>query len=350
MGKHDTPSPDRGRKKRANWFFRPVGNPREASPQERERAQQLLSEFGDSSYGHFQTTPDKSFFFSASGRSFVAYRVVYHVALALADPVGPAEETREAAGAFVTYARNNGWTAAFLMPDRVALYRELGLSVLKIGEEAVVDLERFAAETSRGRRFRYIKRKLGGEGYLSERYLPPHSSELLGELEDVSQEWLALPHHREYGFHQGCFDREVMGQTSSFGLRAPGGRLIAFVSQVPSYRAGEAKGDLMRRRPGIHCRAMDLVFTEMLLCLRDEGYRTFNLGLAAFAGVGETADSSLLEKITHVVGGRVGWFAGLRRLRQYKDKFEPAWESRFLVYDSSLFALPRIGLAMTRSL
>jgi phosphatidylglycerol lysyltransferase len=95
---------------------------------------------------------------------------------------------------------------------------------------------------------------------------------------------------------------------------------------------------------------MDLVFTEMLLCLRDEGYRTFNLGLAPFAGVGESADSPLLERIMHGVGGRVGWFAGLGRLRQYKNKFEPAWEDRFLVYDSGLFALPRISLAMTRSL
>ena len=319
-------------------------------PHERQRAQQLLSEFGGSSYGHFQTAPDKSFFFSASGRSFVAYRVVSRVALALGDPVGPAEETGEAAGAFVAYARKNGWTAAFLMPDRITSYRELGLSVLKIGEEAVVDLERFAAGTSKGRRFRYIKRKLGGEGYLSERYLPPHSPELLDELEDVSREWLCLPHHREYGFHQGCFDREVLAQTSVFSLRDPGGRLIAFVSQVPSHRAGEAKGDLMRRRPGIHCRGMDLVFTEMLLCLRDEGYRTFNLGLAPFAGVGESADSSLLEKIMHSVGERVGWFAGLGRLRQYKSKFEPAWEDRFLVYDRSLFALPRIGRAMARSL
>ena len=41
---------------------------------------------------------------------------------------------------------------------------------------------------------------------------------------------------------------------------------------------------------------------------------------------------------------------GLGRLRQYKTKFEPAWEDRFLVYDRSLFALPRISLAMTRSL
>ena len=331
-------------------FFRPVGNPLVASPQERERAQRLLSEFGGSSYGHFQTAPDKSFFFSASGQSFVAYRVAYHVALALGDPVGPAEDTGGAAGAFVAYARKNGWTAAFLMPDRVALYRELGLRVLKIGEEAVVDLERFATGTSRGRRFRYIKRKLGGEGYSYERYLPPHSPELLGELEDVSQEWLALPHHREYGFHQGCFDREVLVQTPVFGLREPGGRLIAFVSQVPSHRTGEAKGDLMRRRPGIHCRGMDLVFTEMLLCLRDEGYRTFNLGLAPFAGVGESADSSLLERIMHGVGGRVGWFAGLGRLQHYKNKFEPAWEDRFLVYDGGLFALLRVSLAMTRSL
>ena len=264
--------------------------------------------------------------------------------------MGPAEETAEAAAAFVAYARKNGWTAAFLMPDRVTLYRELGLSVLKIGEEAVVNLERFSAGTAKGRRFRYIKRKLGGEGYSCERYPPPQPPELLEEVEDVSREWLGLPHHREYGFHQGCFDREVLAQTPIFGLREPGGRLIAFVNQVPSHRGGEAKGDLMRRRPGIHCRGMDLVFTEMLLCLRDEGYRTFNLGLAPFAGVGESADSPLLERIMHGVGGRVGWFAGLGRLWQYKNKFEPAWEDRFLVYDSGLFALPRICLAMTRSL
>lgn len=317
---------------------------------EPQRAQQLLSEFGGSSYGHFKTASDKSFFFSASGRSFVAYRVVFRVALALGDPVGPAEETSEVAAAFVAYARNHGWTAAFLMPDRVALYRELGLSVLKIGEEAVVDLERFASGTSKGRRFRYIKRKLGGEGYTYERHLPPQSPELLGELEDVSREWLALPHHREYGFHQGSFDREALAQGPVFGLREPSGRLIAFVSQVPSHRAGEAKGDLMRRRPDTHCRSMDMVFTEMLLCLREEGYRTFNLGLAPFAGVGESPDSPLLERIMHSVGGRVGWFAGLGRLRQYKEKFEPAWEERFLVYDRGLFALPRISLAMTRCL
>ena len=331
-------------------FFRPVTHRLATLPHERQRAHELLSEFGGSSYGHFTTAPDKSFFFSASGRSFVAYRVVYHVALALGDPVGPAEETGKAAAAFVAYARKNGWTAAFLMPDRVTLYRELGLSVLKIGEEAVVDLERFSAGTSKGRRFRYIKRKLGGEGYSCERYPPPHPPELLEEMEDVSREWLGLPHHREYGFHQGCFDREVLAHTPIFGLREPGARMIAFVSQVPSHRAGEAKGDLMRRRPGIHCRGMDLVFTEMLLCLRDEGYRTFNLGLAPFAGVGESADSPLLERIMHGVGGRVGWFAGLGRLRQYKNKFEPAWEDRFLVYDGGLFALPRISLAMTRSL
>lgn len=33
-----------------------------------------------------------------------------------------------------------------------------------------------------------------------------------------------------------------------------------------------------------------------------------------------------------------------------KDRFEPDWEDRFLVYDHSLLALPKIGLAMTRSL
>jgi phosphatidylglycerol lysyltransferase len=74
------------------------------------------------------------------------------------------------------------------------------------------------------------------------------------------------------------------------------------------------------------------------------------MGLAAFAGVGESPDSRWLEKVMRGVSGRVSWLAGLGRLKQYKDKFEPAWEERFLVYDPSLLALPRIGLAMTRSL
>jgi phosphatidylglycerol lysyltransferase len=330
-------------------FFRPAGGPPSASPEDREHAEQLLAEFGSSSYGHFQTTPDKSFYFLPTGRSFVAFRVVHHVALALGDPVGPAEETGRAAATFVDHARRHHWTAAFLMPDRVALYRELRLRVLKIGEEAVVDLDRFEAETSRRRYFRRIKRNLGGQGYSTVRYLPPHGLELLAEAEDVSQEWLGLPHHREYGFDQGRFDRAALDREPLFCLREPTGRLIAFVSQVPSYRAGEAKGDLMRRRPGVHWAGMDLVFTQMLLALGGEGYRTFNLGLAPFAGVGESVGSPLLERIMHIVG-RVGWFAGLGRLRQYKDKFDPAWEDRFLVYDGGLLALPRIGLAMSRSL
>ena len=290
-----------------------------ANTEDRLRAQRLLSEFESSSYGHFKTSPDKAFFFSTSGRSFVAYREVRHVALALGDPVGPADEIGEAAAAFVAHARGKGWTAAFLMPDRVAVYRELGLSVLKIGEEAVVDLERFAAGTSKGRHFRYDRRKLGGEGYSYERHLPPHQPALLDELEDVSRDWLGLPHHREYGFHQGCFDRETVAQQPVFSLREPGGRLIAFLSLVPSFRPGEAKGDLMRRRPGTHCGVMDLVFCETFFSLRDEGYRTFNLGLAAFAGVGQSADSPRLERIMHGVA-QVGWFAGLGRLRQYKEK------------------------------
>jgi len=95
---------------------------------------------------------------------------------------------------------------------------------------------------------------------------------------------------------------------------------------------------------------MDLVFTDMLLSLRDEGYRTCNLGLAPFAGVGQRADSPVLERVMRGAGQRVGWLAGLARLHHYKDKFEPAWDDRFLAYDRGPLALLRIGRALTRSL
>ena len=45
---------------------------------------------------------------------------------------------------------------------------------------------------------------------------------------------------------------------------------------------------MMRRLPGwLHWATMDYLFLRIMLALEGEGHRTFNLGLAPFAGVGE---------------------------------------------------------------
>jgi phosphatidylglycerol lysyltransferase len=157
-----------------------------------------------------------------------------------------------------------------------------GLSLMKIGEGAVVDLEQFSSHIAKRKYFRYVRRKFEGEGYQVIRYLPPHMPKLIDEAEELSKEWLLLPHHHEFGFAQGRFERSYVAGTPLFFLRDSTGRLIAFVNQVFSYRPGDATFGMMRRRPGTHWGTMDYLFMRMMLILKEEGNRAFNLGLAPF--------------------------------------------------------------------
>ena len=331
-------------------FFRPVAYRLAILPRERHRAERVLARYGRSAYDYFKVWPDKSFFFSATGESFVAYRAVLGVALALGDAVGPEEERESVTSAFIAFCRGNGWVAAFVAPDEPELLQNLGLWTFKVGEEARVDLERFASHTCRKKYFRYVQRKFEGEGYTLAAYPPPHAADLLDEAEEVSRIWMTLPHHREFGFVQGTLERSYLERTRLFVVRDEPGRMVAWVNEVPSFAPGEANFDMMRRLPELHWGAMDYLFRGMLLALHDEGYRWFNLGTAPLAGVGEGQDAKVLEKAIGVLTPRLGWLISVQGLKQYKLKFEPVWQDRYLLYDGGPLVLPRIALAIVRAL
>jgi len=141
-----------------------------------------------------------------------------------------------------------------------------------------------------------------------------------------------------------------VGGSILFILRDSTGRLIAFVNQIPSYRPGEATFDMMRHKPGTHWGIMDYLFTRLMLILKDEGYRTFNLGLAPFAGAGRVPSATMTERAVNQLFEHLDWFVHSKGLRQYKVKFEPAWENRFVAYQGGPFGLARMAIAITRVL
>ena len=108
--------------------------------------------------------------------------------------------------------------------------------------------------------------------------------------------------------------------------------------------------DMMRHRSGLPHGMMDYLFQELFCVLRDEGYRTFDLGLAPLAGVGEQPDSSTEEKVVRLVFERLERFFPFEGLRTYKSKFEPTWEDRYLVYQGGPAGLVRTAIAMSRIL
>ena len=331
-------------------LFRPIAYRLGVLPRERAEAAAVLTKYGRSSYDYFKNKPDKSLFFSRSRRTFINYHTVGGVALCLGDPTGPEDEIEPTARAFLDFCSDNAWIAVFLVPDGIRMYQKLGMSALKIGEEAIVDLAGFGATTMSRKYFRYVRRKIEGEGFKFMRSKPPHSPELLDEVENVSRQWMTLPHHREFGFFQGEFSRAYISETGLAGVRDSTGKLVAWVNEVPSFRHGEATFDMMRHLPGIHWGMMDYLFANLMLALKQEGYTTFDMGLAPLAGVGEHPQATVVEKAVHQIYEHIGRVVSMKGLRQYKLKFEPSWEERFMVYQGGAVNLPRIGFALIRFL
>jgi phosphatidylglycerol lysyltransferase len=331
-------------------LFRPVVYRLGVLPHEHDEARDILNEFGKSSYDFFKTWADKSYFFSKSRRSFISYRTVSGVAFCLGDPVGPDDEIEETISSFLDYCYQNGWLAAFLVPESPDLYKKFGLSLLKVGEEAVVDLEKFTKRTAEKKYFRYVRRKFGGEGFTVVRSVPPHDLKLYNEAEEISKEWLALPNHREFGFLQGQFDRNYVASSTMFLLRDAPGRLIAFINQVKSYRPGEATFDMMRHRPGTHWGTMDYLFTELMFQLIAENYRTFNMGLAPFARMSQVPGGTPMEEPVTRLMNYLDFFVHSKGISNYKLKFEPAWENRYLAYQGGPIGLARVGISINRVL
>ena len=65
----------------------PSWQPRGVSP-ERAMATEIVMKYARVPLDMFKLWPDKSYFFSSSGRCVIAYRVASKVAIALGDPVG----------------------------------------------------------------------------------------------------------------------------------------------------------------------------------------------------------------------------------------------------------------------
>jgi phosphatidylglycerol lysyltransferase len=330
-------------------LYRPIAFRLRTLPYERAAARHLVERYGRSSLDYFKMTGDKSFFFGPEHACFVGYRVAWGFAIGLGDPVGAADTVVPTLQAFLHSAALNGWRVAFhqVSAEFLGEYRKLGLSVLKIGEEAVVELDTFVTKTAEAKTFRRVRSRGSSGGLDVVRYEPPIAPEILDELAAISEEWLRIPGRRERGFTLGRFQRSEIAGTPVFAARDASGRMLAFVNQIPCWPDGTTTVDLMRHRLEIPNGTMDYLFLRTLEMLSSE-YRRFSLGLAPLAGVGDHPGASLEERAVHQIYERLNRFFSYKGLRSYKSKFDPVWEDRFFCYEGGPQALLRAGMALGR--
>ncbi|WP_200900106.1 phosphatidylglycerol lysyltransferase domain-containing protein [Synechococcus sp. GFB01] len=334
----------------AVMLFRPVIFRDEASDQDRRHARTLVERHGRSSLARIALLPDKWFWFSPSGESVIAYTVRGRGAVALGDPIGPRSDLRDALQGFLAFCERNDWVPAFyqVLPESLSQYESLGWHALKIGEEGVVSLSGFTLKGKAGRDLRPSVNKLTSLGYRVVLESPPIRAELLNQLRGISDEWLRHLQATEKRFSVGWFDESYLRECEIAVLEDRNHTAVAFANLVPEYRKNEITIDLMRQRTGVEHGTMDFLFVSLLEECRTRGYESFNLGLAALSGVGDDSKGSSIEEVIDYLYHHLNRIYHFQGLRAYKEKFQPHWQSRYLVY-RRLADLPEIVLALVRA-
>ncbi|HSY08493.1 MAG TPA: bifunctional lysylphosphatidylglycerol flippase/synthetase MprF [Steroidobacteraceae bacterium] len=285
---------------------------------------------------------DKRLLFSDDREAFVMYQVAGRSWIALGDPVGAAARAEELVWRFRELSDHHGGRTVFYQAsaDCLALYIDLGLAALKIGEEARVPLSDFSLEGAARADLRQAWRRAERDGATFEVIPPERIAEVLPDLRRISDSWLARKSVAEKRFSVGAFSEAYMSNFATVLVRSEG-NISAFANLWRTGSKEELSIDLMRFGPDAPRGAMDYMFIELMLWGRAHGYRWFNLGMAPLAGL----ESHPLAPAWHRVGNFVfrhgEHFYNFDGLRRYKTKFDPTWVPKYLVAPGGI-ALPRI--------
>lgn len=286
---------------------------------------------------------DKSILFDAERRGFLMFAVRGRSHIALCDPVGPPEVRRELIWSFRELVDRRGGIAVIYQAsaENVDLYLELGLSLQKLGEEARVSLSDFSLAGSHRAELRRAVRRHEQAGSTFEVIEPHGVAPLLDELRGVSDSWLARLNAREKGFSLGFFAPEYLVECPLAVVRRDQ-RIVAFANLWYGADREELSMDLMRYHQDAPKGVMEYLFARLMVHGHASGFGWLNLGMAPFSGFDDIQRLSPAWNRFGALLFRHGeHFYPFQGLREFKDKFGPEWQPRYLASPGGI-ALPGV--------
>ena len=276
-------------------------------------------------------TGDKRFLVSDSGDAFLMYQVKGASWIVLGDPVGPSEAWSELLWAIRARAdAAQGRLLLYQIGLRIVpIAIEMGLKLVKYGEEATVELDGFTLETPEMRSVRKASRVAERAGAEFAVVPAAEMPAIIPELQAISDWWLADKDHAEKSFSVGRFEPGYMAKFDCAVVRIEG-RIVAFANVWGTPNRQELSVDLMRHAEDMPQGGMDFLFTRLMVWGHEHGYRHFSLGMAPLSGIEARRLSPTWSKVAAFLFRHGERFYGFAGLRAYKEKFRPNWTPRYI--------------------
>lgn len=286
---------------------------------------------------------DKAVLFDDQCQGFVMYGVQGRTWVALGDPVGPPDRMPDLIRRFLERCDDFDGVPVFyeVRKDHLHHYADFGLTFVKLGEEARVDLTTFTLAGGHFSKQRQNLRRLEKAGVAFRVVGREEAATIMDRLRVVSDEWLAAKAGGEKGFSLGFFGLDYLSRFD-IAVMERDGEIIAFANLWTGPQQFELATDLIRYRRSAPPETMEALLLHVMTWGKPRGYRWFSLGVAPLSGFERSPVAPLWSRVGSFLYAHGEAFYHFRGLRAFKEKFHPQWEPRYLVYPGGL-RLPRIA-------
>ena len=333
-------------------FFLHTRTPSDANAVDRARA---ILTHGGSTLSYMSTWPGNAYWFSADGRAAIAYRAIVGVAVTVGEPYGDPAAFDAAITEFAGFCRHRGLQPCLYGVTARAndVTQQLGWQSVQIAEDTLLPLANLQFSGKKWQGVRAALNKAAREGITAEWWSYQEMPlELLGQIHEISGKWMLDKGLPEMNFMLGG-----LGELNDPNIRcliAVGAdrKLHAVTSWMPVYDSGRSIGwtiDLMRRNSeGTVRGVMEFLIATAALTFQEEGAAFVSLSGAPLAGMDRNDSGGqpcALQRVLAMIGNTMEPAYGFRSLRQFKDKFQPAYQPLYLTYPDPA-ALAPIAIAI----
>ncbi len=285
---------------------------------------------------------DKELLFNEKRNAFIMFGVEGKSWVSMGDPVGPAGEVENLLWKYHDLCdEHDAWPIFYqVRSDYLNYYVDLGLSRLKLGEEARIPLPQYEIEQEVEPEILESCRELEKSGYTWELLPRDNMGGYFPELKEISDQCLAEREKAERGFSAGYFAESYLSRFPICVIKHQG-QIIAFANIWKGGELHELSIDLLRHSPGHSDTLIDYMVVKNLEWGKQQGYQWFNLGMAPLAGMKDQGLYSNWNRLADLIFTYGDNFYRFKTVREYKNKFNPQWQPRYLACPGGI-ALPRI--------
>ena len=322
---------------------------------ERQEADKLV-EYGGESMSFMTTWEGNSYWFSPSGHSGIAYRLLHGIALTTTGPFGDPDEYADDLDEFTRFCTAHSWSPVFYSihkPQRDLLAAR-GWSTLTVGTEMVVTPSLWQTKGKKWQDIRTAINKAKRDNITDLLTTFNDASwDVQSQIVDISEQWAELKALPEMKFTLGGLDELRDPRMAILYAVDDQGKVLAVTSWMPTYRQGQVIGwtlDFMRHRTDSPNGIMEFLIARMAERLRDQGTAEFmSLSAAPLAGMDSSEDqTAFLQHALHMVADLMEPAYGFRSLFFFKKKFQPSEHPVYICYPDPA-QLAQIGLAVVQA-